>query len=417
MQILTYRNGGTWLEAKEPQKDENGRTTLDPALAEINRNLSDCFRCTNLVVLTGLGTSLHVNVQQRTQGGSGERVPQAGKRIAPTMADLWMGCKEKCGDLFDKVIKLTHFPEAKGENIEALLSHCKIAEEFLGEGVEKTQVSKLIAIAEQTVRDCVRFLDIEDEVGLHADFLRRLVRRSTRKLRTKVFTTNYDLCFEYAARKGRYVIVDGFSHTTPQVFDSLYFSYDIVKRESSPDSHDFIPNVFHLYKLHGSVDWTKNKSSGEIEKDATTQSPLLIYPRNTKYELSFEQPYLEMMSAFQAALRQPDTGLLVLGFGFNDNHLAEPILSAINSNLHLKVVVCDPSLGPWEDKDMVRKDGTDVKHPYLSKLRYLIEHGDARLALISSTFEQAVPLMPDIAAETDLEQHYERIRLMREAGR
>ena len=116
-----------------------------------------------------------------------------------------------------------------------------------------------------SVRNCVRFLDVEDEVDLHADFLRRLVRRSTRKLRTKVFTTNYDLCFEYAARKGRYVIVDGFSHTTPQVFDSLYFSYDIVKRESSPDSHDFIPNVFHLYKLHGSVDWTRNTKSGEIE--------------------------------------------------------------------------------------------------------------------------------------------------------
>lgn len=417
MQILTYRNGGTWLEVKEPQKDENGHTTLDPALAEINRNLSDCFRCTNLVVLTGLGTSLHVNVQPKAPGESGERVPQAGKRIAPTMANLWTECKAGCVELFDEVIKLTNFPEEKGENIEALLSHCKVAEEFLSDGDKKTKVSELIAIAESTVRDCVRFLDVEDDVGLHADFLRRLVRRSTRKLRTKVFTTNYDLCFEYAARKGRYVIVDGFSHTTPQVFDSLYFSYDIVKRESSPDSHDFIPNVFHLYKLHGSVDWTKNKNSGEIEKDATTQSPLLIYPRNTKYELSFEQPYLEMMSAFQSALRQPDTGLLVLGFGFNDNHLAEPILSAINSNLHLKVVVCDPSLGPRPDKDMVMRDGNDANHHYLSKLRYLIAHGDARLALISSTFEQTVPLMPDIAAETDLEQHYERIRLMREEGR
>src|SRR5690606_2578481 len=135
--------------------------------------------------------------------------------------------------------------------------------------------------------------------------------------------------------------------------------------ESSPDSHDFIPNVFHLYKLHGSVDWTKNTKSGEIEKNPVSESPLLIYPRNTKYELSFEQPYLEMMSAFHTALRQPDTGLLILGFGFNDNHLAEPILSAINSNLHLKVVVCDPSLGPWEQKEKGVQDGSDAKHPYL----------------------------------------------------
>ncbi|GAB1831309.1 SIR2 family protein [Achromobacter xylosoxidans] len=416
MQVLTYRNGGAWREVKNPQEDGNGRTIPDPALAEIDRNLSDCFRCTNLVVLTGLGTSLHVNVLPKAPGESGPRAALPGKRIAPTMADLWNACKANHEELFEKVIALTHFPAAKGGNIEALLSHCKIAEEFLGDGDNKALVTGFIATAEQTVRDCVRFLDVEDDVGLHADFLRRLVRRSTRKLRTKVFTTNYDLCFEYAARKGRYVIVDGFSHTTPQVFDSLYFSYDIVKRESSPDSHDFIPNVFHLYKLHGSVDWTRNKNSGEIEKAPTSESPLLIYPRNTKYELSFEQPYLEMMSAFQTALRQPDTGLLVLGFGFNDNHLAEPILSAINSNLHLKVVVCDPGLGPWEHKEKGLQDGNDAKHPYLSKLRYLIEHGDARLALISATFEQAVPLMPDIAAETDLEQHYERIRLMREAG-
>lgn len=416
MQTLTYRNGGTWRSVQEPKHDGSGRIVPDPALAEITRNLSDCFRCTNLVVLTGLGTSLHVNVQPKPPGTGGPREPHPGKRIAPTMADLWRACKANCGELFDEVIRLTNFPAGKGENIEALLSHCKIAEEFLGDGVEKTRLKEFISKAEKTVRDSVRFLTVDDDVGLHANFLRRLVRRSTRKLRTKVFTTNYDLCFEYAARKGRYVIVDGFSHTTPQVFDSLYFSYDIVKRESNPESHDFISNVFHLYKLHGSVDWTKNKDSGEIEKDSSTPSPLLIYPRNTKYELSFEQPYLEMMSAFQTALRQSDTGLLVLGFGFNDNHLAEPILSAINSNLNLKVVVCDPGLGPWADSEGAQKEGSDAKHPYLSKLRYLIEHGDARLALISATFEQVVPLMPDIAAETDLEQHYERIRLMREAG-
>lgn len=416
MQSLTYRNGGTWRSVKEAKQDGSGRIVPDPALAEITRNLSDCFRCTNLVVLTGLGTSLHVNVQPKPPGTEGPREPHPGKHIAPTMADLWRVCKANCGELFDEVIGITNFPAGKGENIEGLLSHCKIAEEFLGDGVEKMRLKTFISKAEQTVRDSVRFLKVDDDVGLHANFLRRLVRRSTRKLRTKVFTTNYDLCFEYAARKGRYVIVDGFSHTTPQVFDSLYFSYDIVKRESSPESHDFISNVFHLYKLHGSVDWTKNKDSGEIEKDSSTPSPLLIYPRNTKYELSFEQPYLEMMSAFQTAIRQPDTGLLVLGFGFNDNHLAEPILSAINSNLNLKVVVCDPGLGPWTDNKMAPKAGSDAMHPYLSKLRYLIEHGDARLALISATFEQIVPLMPDIAAETDLEQHYERIRLMREAG-
>lgn len=415
MQILTSRSGGRWKSIEPSKVDSNGRAIPDEALSEISRHLSDCFRCSNLVVLTGLGTSLHVNLLPPPEQSPWTRVPQDGKQIAPTMKDLWDACKAQDANTFDEVMALSRYPVAsKGENIEALLSFCKVAEDFIDEDEDKKKIKAFIESAEKTVRDQVRFLKTDDDVGLHADLLRRLVRRSSRKLRSKVFTTNYDLCFEYAARRGRYVVIDGFSHTTPQVFDSLFFSYDIVKRDSNPDSHDFISNVFHLYKLHGSVDWTLNPVTKEIEKDPLTQSPLLIYPRNTKYELSFEQPYLEMMSAFQTALRQPDTGLLVLGFGFNDNHLAEPILSAINSNLQMKVVICDPALAPKTRSGAVEA-GSESWNPHLKKVKYLIDHGDARLALVSATFEEVVPLMPDIAAETDLEQHMERVRLLRGA--
>jgi len=234
------------------------------------------------------------------------------------------------------------------------------------------------------------------------------------KLETiSLFTRNYDLCFEYAARKGRYTVIDGFSHNTPQVFDSLFYQYAVVRRDNNPESYDFISNVFHLYKLHGSIDWTKNASSNEIERQPKTPKPILVYPRNTKYELAFEQPYLEMMAAFQAAIRQPNTGLLIVGFGFNDNHIAEPILSAIRSNLSLKVAICDPSIAP-SDKDGVAKSGTSSTNKFLSQIRYLIENGDARLALVNSTFEEMVPALPDIAAETDLEQHLERLRRLKE---
>lgn len=182
-----------------------------------------------------------------------------------------------------------------------------------------------------------------------------------------------------------------------------------MKRDVTADSYDFINNVFHLYKLHGSIDWMKNLKTNEIERDTETKNPILVYPRNTKYELAFEQPYLEMMSAFQSAIRQPGTGLLIVGFGFNDNHIAEPILSAIRSNLDLKVVVCDPMLAP-KDKD---SQGTAQTNVHIKKIRYLAENKDARLALINTTFEELVPILPDIAAETDMEQHMERIRLLR----
>lgn len=414
MQILSFHTSGKWL-ATNPDKDiaGNKKPERDIAKDEINRALSDCFRCSNLVVLTGLGTSLHVNIDKGAADYPKKRVAITGKKIAPMMRDLWEKAKEKSGNSFAEVTKLSKFPTGDKNfegNIEALLSYCKIGSEFTDSNEDKKLVTDFIKDTEGIIRDEVSFLSEEDSVGVHAELLRRIARRSSRKVRTKIFTTNYDLCFEYAARQGRYVVIDGFSHTSPQVFDSIYFSYDIVKRDANPDSHDFISNVFHLYKLHGSVDWTKNAKTNEIERVPGTENPVLVYPRNTKYELAFEQPYLEMMSAFQAAIRQPETALLIVGFGFNDNHIAEPILSAIRSNLNLKVVVCDPMLAPNEE---LKRAGAAETNAHISKIRYLIENGDARLSLINGTFEELVPELPDIAAETDLEKHMERVRLLR----
>ena len=109
-----------------------------------------------------------------------------------------------------------------------------------------------------------------------------------------------------------------------------------------------------------------------------------------------------MISSFQTAIRQNDTGLLVVGFGFNDNHISEPILAAIETNLALKVAIISPSV-----------DEQSVANPYLSKIAGLIDRGDARLSMIGATFEEIVPIVPDITAMTDLERHIERVRAVR----
>ncbi|WP_422648154.1 SIR2-like domain-containing protein [Cupriavidus sp. H18C1] len=204
-------------------------------------------------------------------------------------------------------------------------------------------------------------------------------------------------------------MVDGFSHTVPPTFDAIHFSYETVRRHGDGDSFDPIPNCFHLYKLHGSVDWQRHEPSGEITKWMTGGKPVLIYPRNSKYELAFEQPYLEMIGAFQLAVRQPDTGLLVVGFGFNDNHLAEPIMSAIRSNLSMKIVVVSPNLAPWNSGEN-QGPGECLSNKYLGRLKSLASAGDARLTLLNCGFEEMVQFAPDIAAETDLERHVARLR-------
>ena len=418
MKIRSAYTNKSWLMPL-PQSaahlDEK-KSDRDLAKEQIHRSLAEIVRCQNLIVLSGLGTSLCLME---------DSIPP--KRKAPTMPDLWARVKKAyaSGDekKWEEILESVRHT-AGSENIEELLSACKIAENFL-RGDELKKLQDFIQLAETEIRKAVNFLVNTDSLPVHSAFLQRIARRSTGKSRAKIFTTNYDLCFEYAAKAGRFVVIDGFSPTLPPTFDPVYFTYDIVRRGSDGDASAFIPNVFHLYKLHGSIDW--ERCATDIEKKHNTDKPLLIYPRSSKYEQAFSQPYLEMMAALQAALREPNTGLLIVGFGFNDNHIAEPILSAIRSNLGLKVVIVDPALvksidahkyvADGGDKNDLNEDdeltgnlGTARTNPYLCKIMSLLDQGDARLTFLNGTFEDVAREIPDMAAETDLEKHMLRMR-------
>lgn len=397
MQIFTANTNKIWLEKAELSSADPVKPDL--ADQEAHRALSDLFRCDNLVVLTGLGTSLCL---KRLDG----------ELLAPTMGVLWDSVKRlqeaSSGFTWKNLLTVVRYPSTE-TNLEALLSRCRLAEAFL-DGADLLAVKNFIALAENEIFRAVNFLKPDHYLPAHNEFLRRAARRSNRKSRTKLFTTNYDRCFEEAGRQGRYVVIDGFSQTLPPTFDAVYFTYDIVRCNAENSTQDFIPNVFHLYKLHGSIDWERDDSNGAIHKVENPVNPLLIYPRSTKFELAFEQPYLEMMSALQTALRAPNTGLLVVGFGFNDSHLAEPIMSAVRSNLSLKAVVVSPSLAPWNDDSGSKHSGEAANNTHLSCLYNLAKSGDARLTLLNATFEQLISYIPDLAAETDLEKHVERLR-------
>lgn len=400
MKIFSANTNGTWANLETLATEGPNQFEL-----EAKRALSEILQCKNLIILAGLGTSLCVTNEQ-------------GERLAPTMPVLWDKVQETyevddlIGGGWNDMLGLVKHNIAD-KNLEKLLSQCRLAESFLT-GRDLHSLENFGKLAEGVVYSAVDFLTENHSLPSHSEFLRRVARRSNRKARTKIFTTNYDRCFEEAGRQGRYVVVDGFSHTMPPTFDAVYFTYDTVRRGRDDDMHDFIPNVFHLYKLHGSIDWERR--SGEIQKLSKPASPLLIYPRSSKYEMSYEQPYLEMMSALQSSLREPDTGLLVVGFGFNDNHLSEPIMAAIRSNLALKVAVVSPGLAPWTDLEDNTHAGESETNTHIRKIKDYIRYGDARLSLLNCRFDELVPLVPDLASESDLERHIQRMRQMDEAG-
>lgn len=385
MRAIGGFTNGVWADVFASDDEDDNPPGCEE---QLKQSLTDFLRSQNLIVLTGLGTSLCIKDDDDN-------------KLAPTMWDLWNGIEEEVtAERLNWVCEHVGQPKFEDEetgeevykqDIELLLSKCLLAQEFK----RHKNVAMFIRKAEAVISELCNFVSDDTSLDVHEAFLRRIARRPTRHPRTKLFTTNYDLAFETAASRIHFVTVDGFSHTIPQEFDSSYFAYDFVRRDDDGSSPDYIQNVFHLLKVHGSIDW-QNKGERIIKTEAP-DDPVLIYPRHSKFELSYESPFLDLISRFQSSLRQTETSLLVVGFGFNDKHLTQPILSAIRSNVGLRTIIVSPSL---------ETAGGEA----VEKIQGLIESGDSRLSLVAGTFEQFVPLIPDIISETEEERHRRRMR-------
>jgi hypothetical protein len=309
--------------------DDKARRRAEQAGDEMTQMLLASLKMEHVAVLTGSGCSLGV-------GG-------------PSMGDLWnaiVGAPSSSTAL--RTAKAVGY-DLGNKNIEAFLSHIEAAL-FIK---KNTTVEKFLTAAKRTVLEkCNSFLE-PSKLGAHETFIHRLSRRRSRDRRLKLFTTNYDLCFERAISAIGGVAIDGFSFMVPRRYDPRYFDYDIVRRPRSGESNgNFLEGVVLLHKLHGSVNWER-RDDGVFETSCPSpENACLIYPASGKYQQSYSQPYLESISQYLAALREPNTCVLVVGFGFNDDHLSEPLIAAVRSNPHLRLIVVDPLL---KTKDAEKK--------------------------------------------------------------
>ena len=236
----------------------------------------------------------------------------------------------------------------------------------------------------------------------------------------KLFTTNYDLCIETAGLRLGVVLIDGFSHSAEQRFNRDHFDHDIVRRASSSTKVDYLDGVFHLHKLHGSVDWRRRPDEvviRSLEDPNVDRKPVLIYPRSSKYQEAFESPFLDMFAALQAALREPDTTLIVSGFGFADDHISAPIWSAIETNLSLRLVLCDR--GFLDSRKLFDEDRQEIEidlgsqRPYQRKIARMVQQGDTRITMLNGRFEDLSSALPMISGKTDRQLLQDRLEKLR----
>src|SRR5690625_2936458 len=279
----TETETGLQLVAFKGPKDEHWRPVKDADDARLQEQEGPSL---DSVLLSSLQMH-HVAVL----AGSGCSVSVGG----PSMTDLW---KKSTGatttghwDSPDfertKVIadKVNH--SMADSNIETLLSKL---ESYLYLKDDDEVARFLRDTKDIILTECSSFLSDEAHaLSAHRTFLHKLSRRRVRDPRLQVFTTNYDLCFERAAACLGIVVLDGFSFTTPRHYDPRYFDYDIVRRpRQSGETGSYLEGVFHLYKIHGSVNWARGQDGRIVEQTAPDPDEVcMIYPAHGKYQQSF----------------------------------------------------------------------------------------------------------------------------------
>jgi len=363
----------------DPSRIISNRTALSDMLAA-------ALQVPNLGFLAGSGTSL---------GAPG----------GPSMGDLWRRsmCTPGSGDPTEAAARVMHvvrYKEIINPNIEHFLSQCDAYLAFNKDAIVEGFVSKVKAVI---LDACSAFLRAPNaDISAYRQLLQKLARRRVRDPRLKVFTTNYDMCFETAASDLGMMAIDGFSYTRRRRFDGKHFSYDIVRREL--EGHEFAEGVFQLLKLHGSVSWSREGNYIYEDTAPTPANACLIYPAKGKYQQAFLQPHLELLSRYLEFLRQPNSCLIVAGFGFNDDHLSEPIFSAIQSNPSLKLILCD-----FHCITHLHNRGHHGSSNYWGLLHDLAKRG-LDIHFISGSFSDLISHIPHLRTASPAEQLANAVR-------
>ena len=145
----------------------------------------------------------------------------------------------------------------------------------------------------------------------------------------RIFSLNYDLCIEKSLDPESFKIQRGFNEDN--VWD--YKSITDYPKESPPD-------VF-LYKLHGSLDWYRDKNTGEVKfLDGSVKNPELIF--GTTYKLQYVDPYLFLFSEFRHYTLKSKL-IVIIGYGFGDEHINGILTQALKQDKNRKIYYASQS--------------------------------------------------------------------------
>lgn len=189
-----------------------------------------------------------------------------------------------------------------------------------------------------------------DSLRVHREFFKKLLARPLNLKRINLFTLNYDTLIEQGADAEGVVALDGFVGTLRRIFRPESYDQDLYfPAETTEGRVHRLDRVVHLYKLHGSITWRANQPDwdnpyGVVSTSAEQQADgsAVIYPTPVKHGDALGMPYAELFRRFAGAVVRPQSVLVVIGYGFGDDHVVSVIRQALTVP-SFRLVIVDPN--------------------------------------------------------------------------
>lgn len=297
---------------------------------EIKLRIKKYLELENVSVLAGAGTSFHLG--------------------APIIRCVPEGLKSTCQDYINK-----YFGESGDPSYEDLFN-CLQADKYLKEKKKENADdinSVMVEMQKWLFKNCdtqkttihKQYSDdshlLNNRYYYHEAFIKKLLQRPNNLKRANLFTTNYDMAFDYALDNLGVHYINGFTGIHNRCFRPEVYDYDIFyPGQSVSGKVHRAEKVLRYFKMHGSLSWVATKPSpsnvygikevaldGNFEPDTGKQ--IMIYPCVSKKTFTLDLPYSELFRQFAQAITQPQSVLYCIGYSFFDEHINDIIYQAL----------------------------------------------------------------------------------------
>ena len=157
-----------------------------------------------------------------------------------------------------------------------------------------------------------------------------------------IFTTNYDLFIEKSLdelmKYESFVFNDGSNGYFNRILDSANYNKSVAYRGLNDSYLNELPTL-SLIKPHGSMNWERGQEDNILIRQSVVENPVVVKPTGLEGQETFlNNHFHDMLRVFQLELDKPQSILIVIGFSFQDKHIAK-MLNRSLKNPELNVFI------------------------------------------------------------------------------